>query len=43
LFHHVQILTRAGHPTEDIATAATRSAETVFDLLEASLGDYAVR
>ncbi|NEW74220.1 TetR/AcrR family transcriptional regulator [Streptomyces rhizosphaericus] len=43
LFHHVQTLTRAGRPTEDIATAATRSAETVFDLLEPSLGDYAVR
>ncbi|GAA0940334.1 MULTISPECIES: TetR/AcrR family transcriptional regulator [Streptomyces violaceusniger group] len=43
LFHHVQTLTRAGHPTEEIATAATRSAEKVFDLLEPSLGDYAVR
>ncbi|MGV9850857.1 TetR/AcrR family transcriptional regulator [Streptomyces sp. NPDC003442] len=43
LFHHVQALTRAGRPTEEIATAATRSAEQVFDLLEPSLGDYAVR
>ncbi|MFE2180123.1 TetR/AcrR family transcriptional regulator [Streptomyces sp. NPDC059455] len=43
LFHHVQTLTRAGHPTEEIASTATRSAEKVFALLEPSLGDYAVR
>ncbi|MBO3676698.1 TetR/AcrR family transcriptional regulator [Streptomyces sp. NEAU-YJ-81] len=43
LFHHVQVLTRAGRPNDEIATAATRSAEKVFDLLEPSLGDYAVR
>ncbi|MEU1788599.1 TetR family transcriptional regulator [Streptomyces sparsogenes] len=43
LFQQVLDLTRTGRTNEEIATAATRSAHQVFGLLEASLGDYAVR
>ncbi|GAA2370380.1 PT domain-containing protein [Streptomyces cuspidosporus] len=43
LFQQVLDLTRAGRANEEIATAVTRSAHQVFGLLEASLGDYAVR
>ncbi|MEU9790734.1 TetR family transcriptional regulator [Streptomyces sparsogenes] len=43
LFQQVLDLTLAGRSNEEIATAATRSAHQVFGLLEASLGDYAVR
>lgn len=43
LFQQVLDLTRAGKTNKEIATAVTRSARQVFDLLEPSLADYAVR
>ncbi|WP_433271542.1 TetR/AcrR family transcriptional regulator [Actinosynnema sp. CS-041913] len=43
LFGEVLRLTVDGHDNADIATAVTRAAHRVFDLLEPALGDYATR
>lgn len=41
LFQRIQDLTLAGHPNDEITATITTEAGEAFDLLEASLGDYA--